>query len=230
MMYSRYRWARDFTSERRVLEVGCGSGQGLDYLEAQARWIAGGDYSVPLLQEAAQIAPRVPGVALDGTRLPFADGSFDVVLLFEMIYYLSDVADALVECKRVLAPGGVVLVVSANPERPGFNPSPFSHRYLSADEIGSALAEGGFAASLLGNFPLEAGGLRSRAITLAREAASRLHLIPKTMGGKTLLKRLVYGKLQVVTRLTDEDFEYSEPQSIVGDAGRFQVLYAVGQL
>lgn len=230
MMFSRYRWARDFSQGRRVLEVGCGSGQGVDYLSKTASLVVGSDFSVPLLKEAAVVARGVPGVALDGAKLPFRDGSFDVVLLFEMIYYLSDLVTALNECKRVMTPGGAVLIVSANPERPGFNPSPFSNRYYSASELDAALAATGFAPSLYGNFRLEVAGLRSRALTLARETARRLHLIPKTMGGKTLLKRLVYGKLRAVRSLEDPDLTYSPPVPLDGDAAHFQVIYAAGRL
>jgi SAM-dependent methyltransferase len=45
-----------------------------------------------------------------GYELPFADGSFDVVALFDTMEHIPDDRRALEECKRVLRPGGIVFV------------------------------------------------------------------------------------------------------------------------
>lgn len=59
-MYQRYRTVADRSSGKRVLEVGCGAGQGLGYVARQARSVVGGDYTANLLGMAqAQYAGRI---------------------------------------------------------------------------------------------------------------------------------------------------------------------------
>ena len=45
MQYFRYRMGAELAPGGAVLEVGCGSGMGLPYLEAHARMTVGGDYA-----------------------------------------------------------------------------------------------------------------------------------------------------------------------------------------
>lgn len=227
MMYARYRWAAEQSNGKRVLEIGCGAGQGLNYLAGPAEAVVGADISLDLLREARSVAD-VDLVTLDATALPFRDGSFDRILLFEMMYYVGDVPRALDECRRVLSDDGTLLVVTANPERPDFNPSPFSHQYYAAHRLGAVLDEAGFSSDVLGNFVLEKSSTKQRAISLLRRTASRFNLIPKTMSGKTLLKRVVYGRLEAVSQVRDGAVPYTEPTAIGDSASRFQVLYATG--
>lgn len=229
MMYSRYRWARDQSSGRRLLEIGCGSGQGLAYLSEVASLTCGTDYYIPLVREARTAAPStVPVLAVDAHRLPFADSSFDVVLLFEMIYYLRDFAQVLLECHRVLADDGVVLICSANPEPRGFNPSPYSERYYTVDQLKEALQAAGYVAETFAAFEVKTSGLRAKMFGLARRIVAGTRVVPKTMKGKTLVKRIVYGKLQVVPAVTEGIARYEEPRRVV-DVRSFQVIYARGQ-
>src|SRR6266550_3907918 len=72
MMYTRYRWAADLARGRRVLELACGSGQGLGLLGQAAR-LVGGDVSRPLLRAArTHYGRRVSLARLSAERLPFA--------------------------------------------------------------------------------------------------------------------------------------------------------------
>ena len=138
------------------------------------------------------------------------------------------------EARRVLRPGGVLIVVSVNPEWGGFNPSPFSVRYLSAMELADALRDAGLEPEIQTAFPDNPDTLKRRIVGLARKIAVALHLIPKTMRGKELLKRLFYGRLLPISRELTEGCAPVEPlhDPPPGDdpIRSFKVLYATGKL
>jgi SAM-dependent methyltransferase len=67
--------------------------------------------------------------------LPFADGSFDLVLLQEMLPFLPDRMAALREVRRALSPGGRVLASTGEPR--------VEHPFDGA-ALGQALTEAGF--------------------------------------------------------------------------------------
>ena len=97
----------------RALDVGCGTG---DFTAAMAR--AGADAIGVDVAEAAlrRARSRHPGVEfrlvpLDGP-LPFEDGSFELVWASEVIEHVADTARWLSEVRRVLAPGGRLLVTT----------------------------------------------------------------------------------------------------------------------
>jgi SAM-dependent methyltransferase len=53
-------------------------------------------------------------VVADATALPFDDASFDAVTMFDVIEHVEDDARAIAEAKRVLRPGGFLLVTTPN--------------------------------------------------------------------------------------------------------------------
>lgn len=58
--------------------------------------------------------PQVKFVCGDATALPFGDGSFDAVTMFDVLEHIPDHHQAIAEVKRVLRPGGVLLVSTPN--------------------------------------------------------------------------------------------------------------------
>jgi len=100
----------------RILDAGCGSGY---WLEALARSGVAAGRLVGVDIRAGRVAPR-PGLpeevelrTADLRELPQPDDSFELVLLFTALSSLAsgeDVRRALGEARRVLAPGGAVLV------------------------------------------------------------------------------------------------------------------------
>jgi SAM-dependent methyltransferase len=192
----RYYWAGDYCRGRDVLEVACGAGQGVGYLAALVRSVTAGDYSEAVLSVARRhYGDRQGFQRFDAQQLPFGDGRFDVVLIFEALYYVPDVRKFFDECRRVLRPGGVLLIATANKDLFDFTPSPHSHTYLGVAEFESELARAGFTASCFGDTPLEAVSARQQILRPVKAMASRLGLVPKSMSGKKLLKRLVFGSL-----------------------------------
>ena len=199
MIYNRYRYAADLSQGARVLEVGCGSAQGFGLIGRAASFVAGGDLSPELLLAAQEhYGSRYPFLKLRAEALPFTDGSFDLILMFEASYYLSSVEDALDEFSRVLGPQGTILVVNANPERPDFIPSPYSHHYHTVDELSALLKLRGFSVTAEGVFPLDSTGPLASAKIKVRQILTRLGLAPRTLRARAFLKRLVSGPLQVL--------------------------------
>lgn len=199
MMYTRYHVAAARAAGLRVLELGCGAGHGLGLLASRASTVAGGDLSWPLLQSARQhYHTRIPLVRLSAEALPFRDGAFDAVFCFEATYYVPSMENAFAEIARVLSPDGVAMFVNANPERPDFIRSPYSVHYHSADEFRDSLSALGFTVEVDGAFPAqEEHGRRSfvaeRVVPTARRAMEALGLVPKTLQGRALIKRILYG-------------------------------------
>ncbi len=234
MLYTRYHWAGELAAGKDVLEVGCGPGVGLGYLARLAGSIVGGDYDEQLMHSAqARYRSRIPLLRLDAEALPFAEAAFDVVVLFEALYYLARPEAFFREARRVLRPGGAVLVCLPNKDWTGFNPSPFAHRYFSAPELNAALAAAGFAPRLFGGFRAAAETLRDRILLTVRRAAVNMHVIPRTMKGKELVKRLLYRRIvPLPVEVHDGMAELGDLVPINADAppSAFRVLYAVGSL
>ncbi|HKW72612.1 MAG TPA: class I SAM-dependent methyltransferase [Candidatus Dormibacteraeota bacterium] len=231
MQYFRYRLAAEVGHGGAVLEVGCGSGMGLPYLQNHSRMSVGGDYTLRLLREGRRHIPQANLVCMDAQRLPFLDATFDAVLMLEMIYYLPDHEAAIAECRRVLKPGGSLMVCLPNRDRPDFNPSPLSTRYFNTSEIDSLLDGCGFDVRVYGAFPAEETTPRDRALAPLRHFAVRFHLIPRSMRAKALVKRVLYGKLPELGAVHDGMAAYSEPVQLDPSAGpnrEFKNLYAIG--
>jgi ubiquinone/menaquinone biosynthesis C-methylase UbiE len=195
-MLTRYHWARTFCQNREVLELGCGSGQGIGYIARTAKRIVGGDYSAALLRIArSHYQDRIPLLRLDAQAIPFRDQSFDAVLLYEAIYYLPDMETFARECYRVLRPKGVLLLCTANKDLPDFNPSPYSFFYPNPPDFVQWLRPVGFQVECFADSPVDYRNRKQKILSGIKRAVVRFDLMPKTMAGKKIFKRLVFGKL-----------------------------------
>lgn len=98
-------------SSRRVLDFGCGSGAaGRRFLQAGHR-VAGVDVSESAIRVARRdVAQGEFAVLGPDRRIPYPDRSFDVCFCSEVLEHLLDVSEAVREMKRILAPGGLLLV------------------------------------------------------------------------------------------------------------------------
>lgn len=178
------------------MEVGCGAGQGLGYLATKARTVVGGDVNEYVLKKGrSHYGGRVPLVQLDAHMLPFRGDSFDVVVLFEAIYYLSEPERFISESLRVLRKGGVLAICSVNKEWEDFNPSPFSTKYYSAKELKALLGKSGLEVNCFKAFFALPKTTGEKLKAFVKRSAVATGMIPKTMDGKRLLKRLFLGRL-----------------------------------
>lgn len=195
-MSHRYGWATRYCRGRDVVEVACGSGPGLGILSSVSRSLEAGDYSEQILGIArAHYGTRIRLAEFDAQALPYSDRSKDVVILFEAIYYIPDAARFVRECRRVLRPGGRVLIATANKDLWDFNPSPLSHRYYGASELTWLFQDAGFDSELYGHLRTGEISWRQKILRPTKKLAVRLGLMPKTLKGKRLLKRVVFGRL-----------------------------------
>ncbi len=232
-MLHRYETANRFSQQKDVLEVACGAGQGLGYLTKTAKSVVGADCSETLLRLARDhYQSRTKLVRLDAEALPFRDRSFDVIILFEAIYYLDSPEKFLEECSRLLREGGVLLVCTVNKEWAGFYPSPFSKRYFTASELAAMAQARKFDAEVLGAFPDSPATWREKVLWWLRRIAVASHLIPRTMRGKTFLKRIFSGKLLAIpNEIQPETLSYVPPVPVLdGAAGiDYKILYVVAR-
>lgn len=98
-----------------VLDVGAGTAVACDAaLALGARKAVASDISIEMLGHRA---PSIPAVVADGALLPFATGSFDLVLSGFSLTHLSDPAAALIEWRRV-APAVLVSTFAPGPSHP----------------------------------------------------------------------------------------------------------------
>lgn len=113
------RWVidtRQWHGDEWVLDVGAGPGTYFDLVLERipdGRLIAG-DLSFGMLQHARRNAPsaEIPLLNLDAQNLPFADGTFDVVLANHMLYHVPDIDAALSEIRRVLKWDGCLMAAT----------------------------------------------------------------------------------------------------------------------
>ncbi|MCU1593350.1 MAG: Methyltransferase type 11 [Frankiales bacterium] len=114
----------------RVLEVGCGAAQGARWLTAQGAHVTAFDVSFGQLRQARRL-DAATGMAVDrlvqadAQRLPFLDGSFDVVLsAFGGIPFVANSAGTMREIARVARPGARVVFSVTHPLRWAFPDDP----------------------------------------------------------------------------------------------------------
>jgi ubiquinone/menaquinone biosynthesis C-methylase UbiE len=234
-MYTRYHFSAQYSKGKDVLEVACGSGQGLGFLAGSAKKVVGGDIDENLINIAKNQYKNRQNISLDkldAHKLPFIDGSFDVVLIHEAIYYFKDPRAAIKEVFRVLRKNGVIIISTANKDWEGFNPSPYSYAYFSANDFPALLAQAGFNdISMYGDCPTAAKGVKEKVVSGIKKIAVNMRLIPKTMKGKELFKRMFYGKLIKMPGELREGFAESLPPSIIDKSmpnRGYKVLFAVG--
>jgi len=100
---------------RRVLDAGCGSGPLSAALRAKGAIVTGFDGSPAMLELARQrLGDDAALHVADLSRpLPFADGAFDDIVASLVLHYLRDWATPLAELRRLLKPGGR-LILSVN--------------------------------------------------------------------------------------------------------------------
>jgi SAM-dependent methyltransferase len=102
---------------RRVLDLGCGTGQLAHRLRlvGAGLQVVGCDFSAGMLRQARTGDRAVDWVQGDAMRLPFAAARFDAVVSTQAFHWFPDRAAALHEVARVLRPGGCLVLTLVRP-------------------------------------------------------------------------------------------------------------------
>ncbi|GAB3257326.1 demethylmenaquinone methyltransferase [Alteromonas gracilis] len=105
----------------RVLDLAAGTGtSSRPFVEAGAE-VVPCDFSIGMLTVGKKARGDLPFVAGDGTRLPFADDTFDAVTISFGLRNIVDPDAGLREMRRVTRPGGRLVVCEfSTPVNPGF--------------------------------------------------------------------------------------------------------------
>jgi 2-polyprenyl-3-methyl-5-hydroxy-6-metoxy-1,4-benzoquinol methylase len=139
---NRYWWVSSLVAGKRVLDAGCGTGYGSTILAAGgAQEVIGVDRATHVIEAVRSVMPaRVRLHEGDVESLSFDNGSFDVVVCFEVIEHLENPAAALSEFARVLTESGLLVVSS--PNRAVYTPGNPHHRHeFLPNELRAALEE-----------------------------------------------------------------------------------------
>lgn len=114
---SKFVFASSYVRGKSVLDAGCGAGQGSDYLaRSGADQVVGVDISPDAIRfaHAHWTQPNLAFAAMDVGRLAFPVGSFGAVTSIEVIEHLSHSEEYVKEIRRVLSPGGILVMSTPN--------------------------------------------------------------------------------------------------------------------
>ena len=113
---ARYWLAADLASGLDVLDAGCGVGYGAEMIaRAGASRVVGIDLAPEAIATASERAGELADFQVgDVQDLPFDEGSFDLVVCFEVLEHLEDPEPAITALKGVLREGGLLIVSSPN--------------------------------------------------------------------------------------------------------------------
>ena len=107
---------RDVTGPAVIIDLGCGDGSALAIAAKRnpAHRFTGIDWSGDALRQAQAAGLTVMRASVSGGSLPVADGAADVVIMSELIEHLVDPDGAVAEARRILRPGGSLLLSTPN--------------------------------------------------------------------------------------------------------------------
>jgi SAM-dependent methyltransferase len=114
---ARYMFASEYTSGKLVLDAGCGTGYGSGFLAREgARCVVGIDISPDAIDYSRRFygGSKATFLVMDCTKLGFPPAGFDVVVSLEVIEHLADFRSHVAEARRVLTPGGMLVISTPN--------------------------------------------------------------------------------------------------------------------
>jgi SAM-dependent methyltransferase len=144
----RRKWISDIirrfeNSAANVLEIGCGTGNVSSFLAQKGYHVTGCEFYKEAINEAWPGYDRVQG---DAATLPFADDSFDIVGLFDVLEHFSDETQILTEARRVLNKTGILVITvpARNELWSGTDEIAFHKRRYSISDLNSSLTAASF--------------------------------------------------------------------------------------
>jgi len=108
--FAGWRWEVLGEAQGQTLEIGCGAGANFVHYPAGAR-VTAFDLRPERVRFAARTHASIPLSVADAERLPWPDGTFDTVAATLVFCTIPRPEVALAEARRVLRPGGRLLLV-----------------------------------------------------------------------------------------------------------------------
>jgi ubiquinone/menaquinone biosynthesis C-methylase UbiE len=97
----------------RAADIACGTGRGLGVLQTVATTVVGVDGTLAMLRVAREkLGPAARVTQANAARLPFADGTFDLVICLNFLHLFGTVGEKkafVSEMGRIVKPGGILI-------------------------------------------------------------------------------------------------------------------------
>ena len=230
----RYHFAGSLARGVNALEIGCGSGIGLEYLSSAAKSLDALEFSAENIDLLKTMDVGSTSILQgDAHLMPYESKRFDLVIGLAMIYYLS-LTTFIRESSRVMRDEGILFFCTSNKDVPGFCEAPCTTKYHSIPELYAELDKGGFIAEFYGAFPKDNGPLILRVILGWIKDSAKL-LFGVTGKGRKVWEKLRLKSLGVMiplpTKLTQQNITSNE-RVILSPHQRnyqFRVIYVVAR-
>jgi len=131
----RYAIAGEYVKDKIVLDIACGEGYGSNLLSKNARAVTGVDIDARTIKAASGKYSKNNLKFIQGRveDIPAAENSFDVVVSFETLEHSSEHGKIFSEIKRVLKPGGLLII--STPEKKYYTDIPGSQNSFHLKEV-----------------------------------------------------------------------------------------------
>lgn len=108
----RYGIAMELVANQKVLDIACGEGYGSSLLAAKALHVTGMDIDASTIESATAKYKKdnLSFVLSSAEKISAPDSTFDIVVSFETLEHLQHQEAMITEIKRVLRPGGILLI------------------------------------------------------------------------------------------------------------------------
>ena len=219
----RYLLAREWCRRKDVLDVASGEGYGTALLAQVARSAVGVERATDAVAHAAAayVAENLRFTVGDARALPNPDQSFDVVVSFETIEHFAEHTEFLNEIRRVLRPGGLLIV--STPDRDNYSPAetpanPYHVKEMSGAEFEALLRSHFAAVSILLQRPMFGS------VLLPTHATATPSLCYERRGASYFEGSDSLARPKYVVAFASDTFVPDLPSSVYIDTGRLGML------
>ncbi len=193
----RYAYACEYVKGKVVMDIASGEGYGSEMLSRTAQHVYGVDIDATSITHAKGKYTSAKLSFREGscTEIPLEDASVDVVVSFETIEHITDHAKMMSEVKRVLRPGGTLIISS--PEKSVYDnineqPNPFHLKELSTNEFQELLSRHFKHTALLGQRVILGSALVGLSGKSSLARTYQFSDLPKKINSKTGLQKPIY--------------------------------------
>lgn len=149
MHIESYRYAANMLMNKKVLDFGCGLGYGTDILAGKAESVTGVDVSEETINSInsnmVNAVFKKINILNENNNLPFESEYFDGITFFQVIEHLDNPERHIEEFRRILKPGGLLLITTPNGNKRLFPyQKPWNHHHVkeySISELTSMLKD-----------------------------------------------------------------------------------------